>query len=108
MLAVIFMAMPLTNQARQPAPIERVVFVCEHGSVKSLIASTYFNQRAKARGLAFAAVARGACGSLVRWRSGLLALRHLFMLRGQLPTFLGRRLQIRCDGVAVLRLRGVP
>jgi arsenate reductase (thioredoxin) len=37
----------------------RVVFVCEHGSVKSLIATLYFNQRAQQRGLPFIAVARG-------------------------------------------------
>ncbi len=36
-----------------------VVFVCEHGSVKSLIATLYFNQRAQARGLRYTAVARG-------------------------------------------------
>jgi len=59
MLAVIFLGMPLTDRAQQPVPIKRVVFVCEHGSVKSLIAATYFNQSAKARGLAFTAVARG-------------------------------------------------
>jgi hypothetical protein len=37
----------------------RVVFVCEHGSVKSLIATLYFNQRARERGLPYTAVARG-------------------------------------------------
>jgi len=37
----------------------RVVFVCEHGSVKSLIAALYFNQRARQRGLPYTAVARG-------------------------------------------------
>ena len=37
----------------------RVVFVCEHGSVKSLIATLYFNQRAQQRGLPYTAVARG-------------------------------------------------
>jgi arsenate reductase len=36
-----------------------VVFVCEHGSVKSLVAMEYFNRRAKARGLTYRAVARG-------------------------------------------------
>jgi arsenate reductase (thioredoxin) len=36
-----------------------VVFVCEHGSVKSLIAMDYFNRGAQERGLAFRAVARG-------------------------------------------------
>jgi len=37
----------------------QVVFVCEHGSVKSLVASLYFNQRARERGLPYRAVARG-------------------------------------------------
>jgi arsenate reductase len=37
----------------------RVVFLCEHGSVKSLVAMEYFNRRAQARGLAYRAVARG-------------------------------------------------
>jgi arsenate reductase (thioredoxin) len=36
-----------------------VVFVCEHGSVKSLIAMVYFNARAHERGLPYQAVARG-------------------------------------------------
>jgi len=33
--------------------------VCEHGSVKSLVASVYFNRRARERGLPYRAVARG-------------------------------------------------
>ncbi len=37
----------------------QVVFVCEHGSAKSLIASLYFNQRAQQRGLPYTAVSRG-------------------------------------------------
>lgn len=37
----------------------RVVFVCEHGSVKSLIAMLYFNQHVQLRGLHYSAVARG-------------------------------------------------
>lgn len=41
------------------APRAQVVFVCEHGSVKSLIAASYFNRRAKAKGLRFRAIARG-------------------------------------------------
>ena len=39
-----------------PAP---VVFVCEHGNVKSLIAASLFDQVAKDRGLPFRAVSRG-------------------------------------------------
>jgi len=37
----------------------RVVFVCEHGNVKSLMAASYFNQLAAQRGLPFHAVSRG-------------------------------------------------
>jgi arsenate reductase len=45
--------------ASGPSESSRVVFVCEHGSVKSLIATAYFNRRAQERGLAYRAVARG-------------------------------------------------
>ncbi len=38
---------------------ERIVFVCEHGSVKSLIAASLFDRAAEERGLPFRAVARG-------------------------------------------------
>jgi arsenate reductase len=44
------------NRSREPA---RVVFVCEHGSVKSLVAMMYFNRRVEERGLSYRAVARG-------------------------------------------------
>jgi protein-tyrosine-phosphatase len=43
-------------------PIERtakVVFVCEHGTVKSVVAVEHFNRLARERGLAIAAVSRG-------------------------------------------------
>ena len=36
-----------------------IVFVCEHGAAKSIIAATYFNQLAKQRGLNLTAIARG-------------------------------------------------
>jgi arsenate reductase len=36
-----------------------VVFVCEHGNVKSLIASSLFNQVARQRGLPYRSVSRG-------------------------------------------------
>jgi arsenate reductase len=38
---------------------KKVVFVCEHGNVKSLMAASYFNQLAAQRGLPFHAVSRG-------------------------------------------------
>jgi protein-tyrosine-phosphatase len=43
---------------RSPQPT-RVVFVCEHGSVKSLVAMEHFNRQAQKRGLPYRAVARG-------------------------------------------------
>jgi hypothetical protein len=45
-----------TRDTHEPA---EVVFVCEHGSVKSLVAMEHFNRRARERGLAYQAVARG-------------------------------------------------
>src|SRR6266702_4942122 len=54
----------------------RVVFVCEHGSVKSLIAMEYFNRSARERGLPYRAVARGTAPELtvpVPVREGLHA-----------------------------------
>jgi arsenate reductase (thioredoxin) len=38
---------------------KKVVFVCEHGNVKSLMAASYFNQLAAQRGLPFRAISRG-------------------------------------------------
>jgi arsenate reductase (thioredoxin) len=37
----------------------KIVFVCEHGSAKSIIAATYFNKLAKDRNLPWVAVSRG-------------------------------------------------
>jgi len=45
--------------ADSPLDKRRVVFVCEHGSVKSLIAASYFNRSVQARGLPYRAIARG-------------------------------------------------
>jgi arsenate reductase (thioredoxin) len=41
-------------------PAQQVVFVCEHGAVKSRMAASYFNQLAAQRGLPWRAVARGS------------------------------------------------
>jgi arsenate reductase (thioredoxin) len=43
----------------QSLPENSIVMVCEHGSVKSLIAASIFNRRAKERGLPFHAISRG-------------------------------------------------
>jgi arsenate reductase (thioredoxin) len=41
-------------------PVTEVVFICEHGAAKSVVASEYFNKLAAERGLAVRAIARGA------------------------------------------------
>jgi arsenate reductase (thioredoxin) len=45
--------------ALQTAATPRVVFVCEHGAAKSVIATAYFNKLAADRGLPFRATFRG-------------------------------------------------
>jgi arsenate reductase (thioredoxin) len=44
------------NKSGAPA---QVLFVCEHGAAKSIIAATYFNKLARERGLPQHAIARG-------------------------------------------------
>jgi arsenate reductase (thioredoxin) len=46
--------------AAEETPEKHVVFVCEHGKVKSLMAASYFNQLATEQGLPWRAVARGS------------------------------------------------
>ena len=41
------------------AQTKKIVFVCEHGSAKSIIAVSYFNKIAKERNLSWEAVSRG-------------------------------------------------
>lgn len=45
--------------APEPKPAATVLFVCEHGSAKSVVAAAHFNQLAAARGLPFRATSRG-------------------------------------------------
>jgi arsenate reductase len=40
-------------------PVEQVLFICEHGNVKSLMAASYFNQLSAERKLPLRAVSRG-------------------------------------------------
>lgn len=46
--------------AAEETATRQIVFVCEHGNVKSLMAATYFNQLAEQRGLPWRAVSRGS------------------------------------------------
>jgi arsenate reductase len=61
-LAVLTLAMAVTTagQTDSLAGRERIVFVCEHGAAKSVIAAAYFNKLAAERGLRERATYRGA------------------------------------------------
>jgi arsenate reductase (thioredoxin) len=45
--------------APEPKPVGTVLFVCEHGSAKSVVAAAHFNRLAADRGLHFRAISRG-------------------------------------------------
>jgi protein-tyrosine-phosphatase len=47
------------QQAQAAAPPQTVLFVCEHGAAKSVIAAAEFNRLAKERGLPWRATFRG-------------------------------------------------
>ncbi len=55
--AILALAGPTQPSAGAAAP--HVVFVCEHGAAKSLVATAYFNKMAAERGLAARATFRG-------------------------------------------------
>ncbi|MFL5578910.1 MAG: hypothetical protein ACJ8AO_00920 [Gemmatimonadaceae bacterium] len=57
-LASIAGAQAMTTRSDRP-DTARVVFVCEHGAAKSVVAAALFNRMAAERGLAAQAVARG-------------------------------------------------
>ena len=57
--AAAILLLALTFPALAQSPDDRVVFVCEHGSVKSLIAASLFDRAAATRGLRFRAISRG-------------------------------------------------
>ena len=49
----------LMTAAPEPKPVRTVLFVCEHGSAKSVVAAAHFNRIAADRGLPFHAISRG-------------------------------------------------
>lgn len=56
-LAALILGAQLT--VPEPKPAATVLFVCEHGSAKSVVAAAHFNQLAASRGLPFRAISRG-------------------------------------------------
>jgi arsenate reductase (thioredoxin) len=59
LLLAVLLGMPGVAQTSAGARAPTVVFVCEHGAAKSLIATAYFNKLAAERGLAARATFRG-------------------------------------------------
>jgi protein-tyrosine-phosphatase len=59
---LLFTALAVGSQAQtaNPSAAPRVIFVCEHGAAKSVIAAAYFNKMAVERGLPDRATHRGA------------------------------------------------
>jgi arsenate reductase (thioredoxin) len=57
-LFIILIAMVLPNSEKAVDKLT-VVFVCEHGSAKSVVAAAYFNHIAKQQGLKLHAISRG-------------------------------------------------
>lgn len=54
--AVSFLRMPSAAQRNNSS---QILFICEHGNVKSVMAMSYFNRLAEQCGLKFRAIARG-------------------------------------------------
>jgi hypothetical protein len=60
LLAALFWVASAAALLAQPtAPKPLVVFVCEHGSVKSVVAAALFNELASQRGVSIRAISRG-------------------------------------------------
>jgi protein-tyrosine-phosphatase len=59
-LAILVTTLCVTMPTRAETPASQVLFVCEHGNVKSLMAASYFNRLAQERGLRFRGVSRGS------------------------------------------------
>lgn len=58
-LFLILAAVPALAQERKALPAHTIIFVCEHGSAKSVVAAAHFNRLAKEKGLPHRAITRG-------------------------------------------------
>lgn len=58
-LTLVVMILGALMTAPEPKSVATVLFICEHGSAKSVVAAAHFNRMAAHRGLPFRAVSRG-------------------------------------------------
>jgi protein-tyrosine-phosphatase len=58
-IAAFTLALAASASAQQAKPEPVVLFVCEHGAAKSVVAAAHFNRIAAEKGLAVRAIARG-------------------------------------------------
>lgn len=58
--ALLTFLLACTPVRAEELPAAQVLFVCEHGNVKSLMAASYFNQLAASRALRWRAISRGS------------------------------------------------
>jgi arsenate reductase (thioredoxin) len=59
LIAALLVGACAASASRISPAASQVLFVCEHGNVKSLMAASYFNRLASQRGLPYHAVSRG-------------------------------------------------
>lgn len=59
MLAAILLSAVIMVSAQDKQQIQTILFVCEHGSAKSVIAAAHFNRLAEQKSLPYRAIARG-------------------------------------------------
>src|SRR5262245_34209638 len=59
MLAAILLLAVITASPQDKQQIQTILFVCEHGSAKSVIAAAHFNRLAEQKNLPYRAIARG-------------------------------------------------
>src|SRR5436853_1314295 len=59
MLAAILLLAVISASAQESQQPHTILFVCEHGSAKSVIAAAHFNRIAESKGLPYRAISRG-------------------------------------------------
>ena len=75
-LSLLALTIPCAAQQSKAAVVQKVVFVCEHGAAKSVMAAAEFGKLAKQKGVAFEIISRGTVPDAevaVRIRQHLLA-----------------------------------